>query len=230
MGWERKRGKLHELNRLLRGRRTRRSCRCLREAPPLPRTCATSSPWTKTPAFRARPRRRLIGAMAHPLNQPVFDLETGRVAAGYAVLQPRVTRPCRPPARARSSSRSSRGRGGPIPTPSPRPMFTRTSSAKAATPARASTTWTPSSTRSPAASRRTRCSPTTCSKVSSLARGCFPTSSSSRATRPTTRPPPCGRTDGCAETGSSFPGSSGGCRTPPGERSRTPFRASDAGR
>jgi cyclic beta-1,2-glucan synthetase len=29
--------------------------------------------------------------MAHPLNQPQFDIEAGRVVAGYAVLQPRVT-------------------------------------------------------------------------------------------------------------------------------------------
>ncbi len=34
---------------------------------------------------------RLIGKMAHPLNRPRFDPATGRVVAGYAVLQPRVT-------------------------------------------------------------------------------------------------------------------------------------------
>ena len=35
--------------------------------------------------------RRLIGKMAHPLNQPRFDADAGRVVEGYAVLQPRVT-------------------------------------------------------------------------------------------------------------------------------------------
>ena len=35
--------------------------------------------------------RRLIGKMAHPLNRPRFDAAAGRVVAGYAVLQPRVT-------------------------------------------------------------------------------------------------------------------------------------------
>src|SRR4029434_1230296 len=35
--------------------------------------------------------RRLIGKMAHPLNKPRFDMVTGRVIEGYAVLQPRVT-------------------------------------------------------------------------------------------------------------------------------------------
>ena len=34
---------------------------------------------------------RLIGKMAHPLNRPHFDPAAGRVVAGYAVLQPRVT-------------------------------------------------------------------------------------------------------------------------------------------
>ncbi len=34
---------------------------------------------------------RLIGKMAHPLNRPRFDAAAGRVVAGYAVLQPRVT-------------------------------------------------------------------------------------------------------------------------------------------
>jgi cyclic beta-1,2-glucan synthetase len=34
--------------------------------------------------------RRLVGALAHPLNRPQFDAETGRVVAGYTVLQPRT--------------------------------------------------------------------------------------------------------------------------------------------
>ena len=33
----------------------------------------------------------LAGTMAHPLNEPVFDPETGRVIEGYGVLQPGVT-------------------------------------------------------------------------------------------------------------------------------------------
>ncbi|MEZ1377066.1 hypothetical protein QVM80_29845, partial [Enterobacter hormaechei] len=35
--------------------------------------------------------RRLIGKMAHPLNQPLFEAATQRVVSGYAILQPRVT-------------------------------------------------------------------------------------------------------------------------------------------
>ena len=35
--------------------------------------------------------RRLVGTMAHPLNQPRFDAGSGRVVEGYGVLQPRVS-------------------------------------------------------------------------------------------------------------------------------------------
>ncbi len=35
--------------------------------------------------------RRLIGKLAHPLNQPRFDPKLGAVVEGYGVLQPRVT-------------------------------------------------------------------------------------------------------------------------------------------
>ena len=35
--------------------------------------------------------RRLIGKMAHPLNQPIVDPAKRRVTEGYAILQPRVT-------------------------------------------------------------------------------------------------------------------------------------------
>ena len=34
---------------------------------------------------------QLVGTIAHPLNQPRFDPQVGRVIEGYAVLQPRVT-------------------------------------------------------------------------------------------------------------------------------------------
>ena len=35
--------------------------------------------------------RRLVGSLAHPLNRPRFDPKTGRVVAGFGVLQPRVS-------------------------------------------------------------------------------------------------------------------------------------------
>src|SRR5207248_1311134 len=34
--------------------------------------------------------RKLIGAIAHPLNRPRFDPQRGRICEGYGILQPRV--------------------------------------------------------------------------------------------------------------------------------------------
>ena len=91
IGWERKRGKLHELNRLLRGA-TDTSFLDLGGQPPwVPagvRYVITLDSDTRLPRDAVH---RLIGKMAHPLNRPRFDPATGRVVAGYAVLQPRVT-------------------------------------------------------------------------------------------------------------------------------------------
>ena len=88
MGWERKRGKLVELNRLLMGREHAFSVR-VGDFSTLPaiRYVITLDADTVLPRDGAR---RLIAAMAHPLNQPVFDPQTGDVVAGYTVLQPRV--------------------------------------------------------------------------------------------------------------------------------------------
>jgi cyclic beta-1,2-glucan synthetase len=90
MGWERKRGKLHELNRLLRGA-TDTNFRDVNqrppEVPPGVRYIITLDADTRLPRETAR---RLVGKMAHPLNHPRFDAATGHVVEGYAVLQPRV--------------------------------------------------------------------------------------------------------------------------------------------
>ncbi len=90
MGWERKRGKLHELNRLLRGAVDTDFHDAIRRAPEVPpgvRYVITLDADTRLPRDTAR---RLVGKMAHPLNRPRFDAESGRVVEGYAVLQPRV--------------------------------------------------------------------------------------------------------------------------------------------
>ncbi|MFM9862292.1 MAG: GH36-type glycosyl hydrolase domain-containing protein [Micropepsaceae bacterium] len=89
MGWERKRGKLHELNRLLRGATdtTFMGLDHIR-VPTGVRYVITLDADTRLPRDAAR---RLVGKMAHPLNRPRFDARTGRVAEGYAVLQPRIT-------------------------------------------------------------------------------------------------------------------------------------------
>ena len=91
LGWERKRGKLHELNQLLRGS-TETTFLPIGGRPPVPpagvRYVITLDADTRLPRETAR---RLVGKMAHPLNHPRFDASAGRVVEGYAVLQPRVT-------------------------------------------------------------------------------------------------------------------------------------------
>ena len=88
MGWERKRGKLHELNRLLRGATDTTFMRLDGPIPNAIRYVITLDADTRLPRDAAR---RLVGKMAHPLNRPRFDASLGRVVEGYAVLQPRVT-------------------------------------------------------------------------------------------------------------------------------------------
>jgi cyclic beta-1,2-glucan synthetase len=91
MGWERKRGKLHELNRLLRGATDTNYIEAGGRplwVPPDVRYVITLDADTRLPRDTTR---RLIGKMAHPLNQPQFDTASRRVTEGYAVLQPRVS-------------------------------------------------------------------------------------------------------------------------------------------
>ncbi len=90
MGWERKRGKLGEFNRLLLGDRDTSYTVCSGDVEDLPRIryVVTLDFDTEMPHETAR---RLIGTLAHPLNQPRFDASQGRVVAGYGVLQPRIS-------------------------------------------------------------------------------------------------------------------------------------------
>ncbi|HEY5864183.1 MAG TPA: phosphorylase, partial [Candidatus Tectomicrobia bacterium] len=91
IGWERKRGKLHELNRLLRGATDTTFVPTAGRAPLGPsdvRYVITLDADTRLPRGAAC---RLVGTLAHPLNRPRFDPGVGRVVEGYAVLQPRVT-------------------------------------------------------------------------------------------------------------------------------------------
>jgi cyclic beta-1,2-glucan synthetase len=90
MGWERKRGKLVELNRLLRGRGPTTFSAVVGDTAILPsiRYVLTLDADTKLSRDTAR---RLVGALSHPLNRPRLDPATGRVIAGYGILQPRVS-------------------------------------------------------------------------------------------------------------------------------------------
>ncbi|HEY4123128.1 MAG TPA: glucoamylase family protein [Rhizomicrobium sp.] len=98
MGWERKRGKLHELNRLLRGATDTSFVIAPEDIARLGRTMRyviTLDADTRLPRGSAI---RLVGKMAHPLNRPVIDPDLGRVVEGHGILQPRVT-PSLPPSR-----------------------------------------------------------------------------------------------------------------------------------
>jgi cyclic beta-1,2-glucan synthetase len=90
MGWERKRGKLAEFNRLLRGDRGTSYTVCSSDPAELPhvRFVITLDLDTQLPHETAR---RLIGTLAHPLNRALFDPLQRRVTEGYGVLQPRIS-------------------------------------------------------------------------------------------------------------------------------------------
>jgi cyclic beta-1,2-glucan synthetase len=90
MGWERKRGKLHELNDLLRGSTTTSilTGHAWSTPPPDVRYVVTLDADTRLPRGSVG---RLVGTIAHPLNAPVFDPAAGRVRRGYGILQPRIT-------------------------------------------------------------------------------------------------------------------------------------------
>jgi cellobiose phosphorylase len=88
MGWERKRGKLEELNATLRGEKDRfaRIVGPLEKLDAVKYVIALDSD-TDLPRDTAA---ELAGTLGHPLNRPVFDERRGRVTEGYGILQPRV--------------------------------------------------------------------------------------------------------------------------------------------
>ena len=91
MGWERKRGKLHEFNRLLRGARDTSYVLSESDYASLPagvRYVLVLDADTQLPHGSAE---KLIAKLSHPLNRPVFDGPTRRVSSGYGIIQPRVT-------------------------------------------------------------------------------------------------------------------------------------------
>ena len=102
MGWERKRGKLMDLNNLLRGKF---------DSFPVKvgnlsilsgvRFVITLDSDTELPRGSAS---RMVGTLAHPLNQAIIDPEKGIVVAGYGILQPRVGVSVRSSAQSRLAS------------------------------------------------------------------------------------------------------------------------------
>jgi cyclic beta-1,2-glucan synthetase len=88
MGWERKRGKLEELNALLRGDK---DTTFFAPASPLPDDVIYVMTLDADTRMMRDAVARLVGKLHHPLNRPVIDPQTGRLASGRGILQPRVT-------------------------------------------------------------------------------------------------------------------------------------------
>jgi cyclic beta-1,2-glucan synthetase len=88
MGWERKRGKLLDLNRLLRGGFDSFPVKVGNlDVLPQIRYVITLDSDTQLPRDAAH---RLVGALAHPLNRAIIDASTQQVVEGYGILQPRI--------------------------------------------------------------------------------------------------------------------------------------------
>lgn len=90
MGWERKRGKLEELNLLLRGDRTTSFKVAIDLPEPLARVRYVLTLDADTQLLPGA-AADLVATFDHPLNRPRLDPETGTVIAGFTVLQPRLT-------------------------------------------------------------------------------------------------------------------------------------------
>jgi cyclic beta-1,2-glucan synthetase len=88
MGWERKRGKLHELNLMLRGDS---DTTFMTPETPLPRDVFHVMTLDADTRMTRDAVTRLAGKLAHPLNRPRIDDSAHRVVRGYGILQPRVT-------------------------------------------------------------------------------------------------------------------------------------------
>ncbi|MDA8439208.1 MAG: protein ndvB [Propionibacterium sp.] len=90
MGWERKRGKLEELNLLLRGSQHTSYSTIEGRIPGRFQYILTLDSDTVLPRGAAK---RLVSKLAHPLNRARFAPDSRQVVRGYSILQPRVTPP-----------------------------------------------------------------------------------------------------------------------------------------
>lgn len=88
MGWERKRGKLTEFNKLLLGEKNTSFF--------TPKTCPFALRNTKyiitldeDSIVPKETVKLLIGTLAHPLNQPIFN-KNNEIISGYSIIQPHV--------------------------------------------------------------------------------------------------------------------------------------------
>ncbi len=92
IGWERKRGKLEQLNRFLMGETgpEMESFLCAGEVEALGNIRFVITLDADTQLLRDT-ARRLIETLAHPLNQPRLSTDGRRVERGYTIIQPRIS-------------------------------------------------------------------------------------------------------------------------------------------
>ena len=93
IGWERKRGKLHELNLLLRGATDLSFITSGEVSTQESKTLQNIHFVITLDTDTILPRGaalRLAGTLAHPLNQAKFDNVSGKIVSGYTILQPRM--------------------------------------------------------------------------------------------------------------------------------------------
>ncbi|TVR79983.1 MAG: glycosyltransferase 36 [Chitinophagaceae bacterium] len=94
MGWERKRGKLEELNNLICDPTSETSYRFIAgdfltsvSTDPV-QFVITLDADTKLPPGAAK---KLISTIAHPLNRAIYDDDKKRITKGYSIIQPRIS-------------------------------------------------------------------------------------------------------------------------------------------
>ena len=210
MGWERKRGKLQEFNRLLRGDgdTSFTVCSAPLERLPAVRYVLTLDADTTLPREVAQ---RLVGTLAHPLELRASSIpEAGSSFAAMDCCS-RASAFSSTAGSVRASPGFSRGRPASIRTPPPFRMSTRTSSARGAIPARGSMTSTPSKPRRAPRFLRTTSSVTISSNRTSPAAAWRRTSKCSTIFPPSTMPSPGANIAGFAATGNCCRGWDGRC-------------------
>ena len=86
MGWERKRGALVELCALLRGEKDTSFNKVMGDVPRVKYVITLDA----DTHLGRNVAKELVGAMSHPINRPIVDMELGRVVGGYGLMQPRI--------------------------------------------------------------------------------------------------------------------------------------------
>ena len=90
MAWERKRGKIEELNKILKGDQST-SLKLIVGKPEQLEGIRYVITLDSDSQLARDIGKKLVATISHPMNRPVIDLKVNRVTSGYAFIQPRVT-------------------------------------------------------------------------------------------------------------------------------------------